>query len=281
MNYNKDIISLIKNALKEDIGLMDITTQLVIHKDETVKAVILAKESFVVCGIDLAKLTFKIQDKKIKFNSLVKDWQFIKSGQILAKLSGSAQSILTSERVALNFLSLLSGIASKTKNYIDAIKPYKTKILDTRKTIPGLRKLEKYGVRIGGGYNHRMKLDSMILVKDNHLKIIGGIKNLGKIKSKKKIEIEVKTVNEFKEALKLNPDIIMLDNMTISDIKKAVALRNNRPKNDKRRTAILEASGGINLKNIKKFAATGVDTISIGNLTHSVKSVDISLEIVD
>ncbi|MEW6171258.1 MAG: carboxylating nicotinate-nucleotide diphosphorylase [Candidatus Omnitrophota bacterium] len=270
MNYN----NLIKATLKEDLGLgRDITTQLLVDKNEAVKAIILAKENFIVCGINIAKLTFQIQDKKIKFRTLVKDGKVIKSGQILARLFGPAQSILTAERVALNFLSLLSGIASKTKIYTNVIKPYKTKILDTRKTIPGLRELEKYAVRIGGGYNHRMKLDSMILVKDNHLKIIGGIKNLGKIKSKKKIEIEVKTINEFKEALKLNPDIIMLDNMPLATIKKIVKLNKKK--------ILLEASGGINLKNIKKIASCGVDMISIGNLTHSIKSVDVSLEIVD
>jgi nicotinate-nucleotide pyrophosphorylase (carboxylating) len=176
----------------------------------------------------------------------------------------------------LNFLSLLSGIATKTRAYVDKVKPYKAKILDTRKTIPGLRELEKYAVRIGGGFNHRFSLDEMVLIKDNHLKIIGSYNKLkcGLRIEGHKIELEVKNLKEFKGALKLKPDMIMLDNMSIKDVRKAVLI-----KQQARHKTLLEASGGITLKNVRKIAAAGVETISVGALTHSVGSVDISLEI--
>jgi len=281
MNYFRkpEIKDIIKIALREDIGKGDITTTTFIPKDKYVEAIILAKEDCVICGLGTAAEVFKIQDKNIKFKPRVSDGQKIKKGKIIAYISGRAQSILTAERVALNFLSLLSGVATKTKAFVDKVKPYRTKIMDTRKTIPGLRELEKYAVRIGGGYNHRMRLDEMVLVKDNHLKVMGyglwvmGFKRIrDKISSKIKIEFEVKTLKEFKEALKLRPDIIMLDNMKVGDIKKAVLLR-------KAAVSKIEVSGNVNLNNVRKIAKTGVDMISVGALTHSVKATDISLEI--
>lgn len=270
MNY-KQIIPLIRKSLKEDIGKTDITTDLLIPEHKLAKASLLAKQDFIVCGLDICGLVFKLKDKKIRFKPKVSEGYSVKKGMVLAKIEGNARNILTAERVALNFLSLLSGIATKTKKYVDAIKPYKVKIMDTRKTIPGLRELQKYAVRIGGGFNHRMKLDEMILIKDNHLKVIDDrLRSIGSARFK--TEIEVKTIKEFKNALRLKPDIIMLDNMSIKDMKKAVKIRNYRlPK--------LEASGNINLKNIKRVAATGVDMISVGALTHSPEAVDISLEI--
>jgi len=192
---------------------------------------------------------------------------------------------LAAERAALNLLTHLCGVATKTKEFVNQIKPYKAKILDTRKTTPGLRLLEKYAVRIGGGFNHRFCLDEMILIKDNHLKVIGdklwatGIKKAQeKFAGKYKIEIEVNNLRDLKKALKIKPDIIMLDNMSLKEIKKAVKLRNNLFI-DPRLSPNLEVSGRVNIKNIRKFASTGVEMISIGELTHSVKSVDISLEI--
>ncbi len=289
MNYAKtpETKNIILKALREDIGKKDITTAMIIPKDKRVKAALLAKENCTICGIALAGEIFKTQDKGIKFKSVFSDGQKIKNGQIIAYIEGKARSILAAERVALNFLSLLSGIATKTRTYTDKVKPFKVKILDTRKTIPGLRELEKYAVRIGGGFNHRFSLDEMILIKDNHLivscamrpaqcikKIIKNIKK--KLSKNIKLEIEVKNLKEFQEALRENPDIIMLDNMKISDIKKAVALERNT--HDAIRTTLIEASGGITLKNIRKIASCGVDMISIGALTHSVSSVDISLE---
>ena len=184
----------------------------------------------------------------------------------------------------MNFLSLLCGVATKTRAYADKVKPYKARILDTRKTIPALRELQKYAVRIGGGYNHRMRLDEMVLVKDNHLKIIGdrlwviGFKEIkNKISSRIQTEVEVKTLKEFRKALKIKPDIIMLDNMNIKDIKKAVRIKNNLPPATCHLPPKLEVSGGITLNNVRGIAKTGVDMISVGALTHSVQAIDISL----
>lgn len=281
MNYFRttEVKEIIKKALKEDIGKGDITTTTVIPENKYAKAILLAKENCVICGLNIAAEVFRIQDKKIKFMSNVLDGKKIKEGKIIAHISGRAQSILTAERVALNFLSLLSGIATKTRAYVDKVKPYKVKILDTRKTIPGLRELEKYAVRIGGGSNHRMRLDEMVLIKDNHLKVMGyglwvmGLKEIkNKISPKIKIEIEVKNLKEFKEALEAGPDIIMLDNMKVEDIRKAVLLR-------KIAVSKIEVSGNVNLNNVRKIAKTGPDMISVGALTHSVQAVDISLEV--
>jgi len=289
MNYYKrdlEIKDIIRQALAEDIATGDITTRTFIPKNKTVEAVILAKESFVVCGLRVASLVFKTKDKNIRFKALVDEGERVKKGKVLARISGKADSILTCERVALNFLSLLSGMASKTRKFVEKIKPYKVKILDTRKTIPGLRLLSKYAVRIGGGFNHRLTLNEMVMLKDTHLKILhleNKMQNfepvIKKIRRKKEIEIEVRNLREFKLALKLNPDIIMLDNMKMKDIRKAVQIRNALATNPLHHSPKLEASGGINLKNVKQVAATGIEMISIGTLTHSVDSVDISLEI--
>jgi nicotinate-nucleotide pyrophosphorylase (carboxylating) len=331
MSLLKDTL---KDALREDIGKRDITSELIIPKEKTVNAVIITREACVVCGLDITRTVFKTQDKKIKFSPLVRDGQYLKKGGILARIEGKASSILTAERVALNFLTLLSGIATKTREFVKAVRPYQVKILDTRKTIPGLRKLQKYAVRIGGGYNHRMSLSDMVLIKDNHIKVTLRLRSgqarspfdsaqgrqghpstplrAGKVRSiasiveearrkmgkKIKVEIEVKNLREFKEVLKAAPDIIMLDNMRVSDIKKAVKIRRlmtkHYPLNASRisgipldfvnfcagkRYTLLEASGGITLKNINRVASTGIDMISVGRLTHSVKSIDMSLEI--
>ena len=284
MNYfSRSINNIIEQALREDIGKSDITTKSIIPEDKYVKAILKTLEDCVICGLNIAREVFRFQNKNIKFKPRVSDGQKIKKGKIVAYISGKAQGILTAERVALNFLSLLSGVATKTRVYVDKVKPYKVRILDTRKTIPGLRELEKYAIRTGGGYNHRMRLDEMVLVKDNHLKIKTSkfkIKDLRKRISKNiKIEIEVKNLREFKEALEARPDIIMLDNMKIIDIEKAVRIRNTLSSKTRAPSPKLEASGGISLKNVKKIASCGVEMISIGALTHSFASVDISLEI--
>ncbi len=281
-NNNKNLTFLVRSALKEDIGRLDITTQLTIPKDKIIKAVLLAKQDCVVCGLDIAGLVFKAKDNKVQFKPAVKDGDSVKQGKILASLKGRAQAILTAERVALNYLCLLSGIATQTKSFVNAIRPYQTKIMDTRKTIPGLRALEKYAVRTGGGHNHRMRLDELVLIKDNHLKVMdyGCLPVIRrKIPSKIKIEIEAKTLEEFKAALELEPDIIMLDNMSVTDMKKAVAIRNRLSPNPAHPAPKLEASGRIGLTNVKQVAATGVEMISVGALTHSVNSADISLEV--
>ncbi len=286
-----ELRGVVRQALAEDIGTGDITTRNFIAPHKTVEAVILAKEDFVVCGLFVAACVFKTRDKNVRFKAMVAEGRQVKAGEILARIYGRAESILTYERVALNFLSFLSGITTKTRKFIEAVKPYKAKILDTRKTIPGLRLLEKYAVRIGGGFNHRFSLDEMIILKDNHLRILNSrdkIQNFDqmmkklrkKMPQKMKIEIEVKNLREFRSAMKLNPDAIMLDNMKVKEIKRAVQLRSSLIPNPTNPFPKLEASGGISLKNVRQVAATGVDMISVGALTHSVSSVDISLEII-
>lgn len=271
------IREVICNALKEDIGSGDITTETLIPENKSIQAYLLAKEECVVCGLGVAAMVFKLQDKRTKFKPLVQDGALVGKGRKIAYIYGKAKSILTAERVALNFLSCLCGVSTKTRIFVNAVKPYKARILDTRKTTPGLRAWEKYAVRIGGGFNHRFSLDEMIMVKDNHKNILGGLDKLGVFYGRYKVEIEVNNLKEFKQALRLKPDIIMLDNMRVSDIKKAVAI--NRTPHTANRKPLLEASGGIALKNVRQIASTGIDMISIGELTHSINSVDISLEI--
>jgi nicotinate-nucleotide pyrophosphorylase (carboxylating) len=279
---NKETVDqIIRHALIEDIGKGDITTQLTIPEQKEIKAHLLAKEDCVVCGINIVERTFELVDKTIEFKAFAREGQKITKGKILAVISGKARSILNGERVALNIISLLSGISTKTREYVDEVGPHSVKITDTRKTMPGLRELQKYAVRVGGGYNHRISLDEMILIKDNHIKITEGYTKLPKIPKGFKIEIEVQNFDEFKHALQFKPDIIMLDNMDPGDISKAVALRNTTDftKSHHPKTK-LEASGGITMKNIKEVASTGVDIISLGDLTHSVDSIDICLDVV-
>lgn len=273
------IKSIVKQALVEDIGKGDITTQLTIPKDKVIKGKVLAKEDCVVCGLEVMEAAFKTVDKDIKFSAQVKDGKKIKKGKAIALVEGKAQSILSAERVGLNLLSLLSSVATKTKEYVDKIEPSKVKISDTRKTLPGLRDLQKYAVRVGGGHNHRMSLDEMVLIKDNHIKVTEGYSKLPRVPKGFKIEVEVQNLDEFEHALKFKPNFIMLDNMNIPDMKKAVQILNNTPFNSHHRRTKLEASGGVNLDNIKEIALTGVDIISIGDITHSVKSIDICLDV--
>ena len=270
---------IVRHALIEDIGRGDITTQLTIPKDKKIDADVLVKENCVVCGLAVAEKVFKAIDPTVKFKPLVKEGSEIKPGKIIAQVAGQAASILSSERVALNLLSMLSGIATKTREYVEQIEPYKTKITDTRKTLPGLRELQKYAVRVGGGHNHRMGLDEMILMKDNHIKITEGYEKLPSVPKGFKIEIEVQNLDEFKHALHFKPDVIMLDNMSLEDIKETVKIRDNTEFKSHHPPTMLEASGGVDFDSVKKIAATGVDIISIGALTHSVKAVDMSLEV--
>ncbi len=274
---NKELESLITEALKEDIPQRDITSESIIPEDHISKAHILAKEEGVLAGLDVALMVFQCIDPSLRFQKKFKDGDEFKKGDILAALEGKTISILKGERVALNFLQRLSGIATLTRKFVEAVKGTSTKILDTRKTTPGLRKLEKYAVRMGGGMNHRISLSDMVLIKDNHLAVIGSIKEAierarEKVDKEIKIEVEVKNIEELKEAIEAGADIVMLDNMNISEIKKAVKIAKGK--------VPLEVSGKVNLDNVKKIARTGVDFISIGMLTHSYKSIDISLEIV-
>lgn len=270
---------IVRHALIEDIGRGDITTQLTIPKDKKIEANIIAKESCVVCGIQVAEKVFKVIDSTVKLKLLAKEGQVIKAGKAIARISGQAASILSAERVVLNLLSMLSGIATTTREYVEHIEPYAAKITDTRKTLPGLRELQKYAVRVGGGHNHRMGLDEMILIKDNHIKVTEGYEKLPSVPKGFKIEIEVQTLDEFRHALHFKPDVIMLDNMSLEDIKEAVKIRDNTEFKSHHPPTKLEASGEVDYSTVKKIAATGVDIISIGALTHSVKAIDMSLEV--
>lgn len=268
---------LIREALEEDIGSGDVTTLAVLTGDETGTAEASAKEDIIVAGIDIFREVFLLTDKEIQFLPERKDGQSVNKSGVIAHISGKLASILSAERVALNIFQRMCGIATLTKKYVDRISGTKAKILDTRKTMPGLREFDKYAVKIGGGYNHRMGLYGGVLIKDNHISAAGGISNavdraLNNIPPALKVEVEVKNVKEVEEALSAGVDIIMLDNMTPDDMKQAVSLINGK--------ALIEASGGVTLSNVRDYAETGVDFISIGAITHSAPAADISLNIV-
>jgi len=273
------IKEIIRCALDEDIQTGDVTTQAVIPDSVFGKGKFLVKADGVIAGLSVAKNVFEMNDDKIDFNVLIPDGEKVKSGDIVAEVEGKASSILTAERTALNFLQRMSGIATLTNNFVEKIKHTKAKILDTRKTVPQLRLLDKEAVRLGGGKNHRIGLFDMFLIKDNHIEIAGSITNAvnacrnfqKKKNSILKIEVETKNLDEVKEAFACNVDIIMLDNFKTEMIKKAVTLINGK--------CLVEVSGNINLNNVKEVAETGVDFISVGALTHSVKALDISLEV--
>jgi len=281
------IFPIIISALKEDIGSGDITSSVVFEKDVSVLAHIAAKEECVVAGMDVVKWVFDAVDEKLAFTALCKDGDRIKKGKRVISVKGSAKNILSAERVILNFIGHLSGVATLTSEFVRLVKGTAAKIYDTRKTIPGMRELEKYAVIVGGGHNYRIGLWDGVLIKDTHLnglaqgsrtKAVTDAIALFKNRGYKNIEVETENLAEFKEALEAGADIIMLDNMKIEDIKKAVKLKNADIKKYGTKI-ILEASGGIDSDNIKKVAKTGVDRISIGRLTHSAPSIDFSLEI--
>jgi nicotinate-nucleotide pyrophosphorylase (carboxylating) len=267
---------LIQSALEEDIGTGDITTATALTGAEVGMAKAFAKSNIVVAGIDVFREVFLFLDKSIQFSGHCEDGRAVKKGGILAEISGNLGSILTAERVALNFFQRMCGIATLTRQYVDEIKGTQAKILDTRKTVPGLRCIDKYAVKIGGGTNHRYGLYDGVLIKDNHIAAAGGISKAiarvrGHIPHTLKVEVEVKNLQEVEEALISGADVIMLDNMTNEDMKKAVAIVNGK--------VPLEASGNVTLANVRKIAETGVDFISVGALTHSVPASDISLKI--
>jgi nicotinate-nucleotide pyrophosphorylase (carboxylating) len=271
------IRKIIESALAEDIGAGDITTQTTVNPKKKGRAVAVAKDDFVVAGIDVFEAAFRILDQHIHVRKGIVDGCRVQKGTVIAEVEGSLSAILQAERVALNFFQRMCGIATQTAKYVEAVRGKKTTILDTRKTVPGLRILDKMAVRLGGGANHRFGLYDGVLIKDNHIEAAGGIKaaveaQRKQVKSRRmKIEVETKNLKEVKEALQCGVDIIMLDNMTNSAMKKAVALIAGR--------ALTEASGNVNLKRIQGIAATGVDFISIGELTHSVRAADISLQV--
>ena len=276
MNKEK-LNSLIEMALVEDMPSGDVTSESVIPPDSKSKAVILAKEDGILAGIDIAKKVFKRIDISIKFTKLKRDGEKISAGKGLARVEGNSISLLKAERTALNFLQRLSGIATMTRKFVDELSGTQTQILDTRKTTPGLRDLEKYAVRMGGGKNHRMSLSDMILIKDNHLQLVGSISEAvkrarEKVGSGLKIEVETASLHELKEAVESGADLIMLDNMSVEEMKEAVKfIRGKIP---------LEVSGNVDLDRIKELASLGVDYISVGGLTHSYHSLDISMEFI-
>ncbi|WKV08102.1 carboxylating nicotinate-nucleotide diphosphorylase [Thermoanaerobacterium sp. CMT5567-10] len=264
---------LIDSYLLEDLTWGDITTDMLVPKGTKSKGYVYAKNDGIIAGIDVFLMVFNTIDSDIEYKKYFKDGEAIKKGDLILETYGDLNSCLKAERVALNLIQRMSGIATYVKKLSDMIKGTNARLTDTRKTMPGLRYFDKYAVSVGGGVNHRYNLSDGILIKDNHIKAVGGIKNAltkikGEVSHTKKVEIEVETIHELKEALKYGADIIMLDNMTIDMMKEAVEITNGR--------AILEASGNINESNILDVAKTGVDIISIGAITHSVKALDIS-----
>jgi nicotinate-nucleotide pyrophosphorylase (carboxylating) len=281
MPSNKlQIEEIIDRALAEDLGRGDVTTEALISADRRGTGFIVAKKEGILASINVAKQVFHRVDPELKVEVLLEDGAQIKPGSKLANVSGSIASILAAERVALNFLQRLSGIASETNRYVEAVNGLPVRIMDTRKTTPGLRSLEKHAVKVGGGENHRMSLGDGILIKDNHLAVLRsqGL-NTKQIVARARqnspqrlpVEVEVGTVSEASEAAEAGADIVMLDNMSLEDMREAVKLIHGR--------ALVEASGGITLDNVRAVAETGVDFISIGALTHSARALDISLEL--
>lgn len=267
---------IVERALMEDVGTGDVTTLSTVPADATTEGYIYAKENGVLAGIFVARRIFQILDSGIKFENRKDDGDQIANSDILAVVSGSARAILTGERVALNLLQRMSGIATRTDRFSELLKDYKTKVVDTRKTLPGLRMLEKYAVRVGGGKNHRFGLYDGVLIKDNHIKVAGGVKNAvalarGEAPHTMKIEVEVENLAGVSEALEAGADIIMLDNMDPAAVEEAVKIINRR--------ALVEVSGGICEDKVVEYAKAGVDLISVGALTHSVKALDISLDV--
>jgi nicotinate-nucleotide pyrophosphorylase (carboxylating) len=261
-------------ALAEDIGAGDVTTEATVAPDAVGTAELLVKQSGVVCGLRAAEATFLALDPEIRFQALARDGDVVEPPAVVARVSGPLRAILTGERVALNFVGRLSGIATLTHRYVAAIEGTGAAVLDTRKTTPGLRALEKHAVACGGGRNHRFGLSDAVLVKDNHLRAAGSIAaavELVKAVSDLPVEVECETLDEVDEAREADVDAILLDNMTLDELREAVRVTAGR--------ARLEASGGVNLETIRAIAETGVDEISVGALTHSAHSLDVSLEL--
>ncbi len=271
------INKIIEQALLEDIGTGDITSESIVPSNLKAKGVIKTSEKGVVAGLNITSLVFKKLDSEIIFQEKIKDGTKVARGKVLAEITGSARTILKGERVALNFLQRMSGIATITSKFCQEVEDFPVRIVDTRKTTPGLRILEKYAVSMGGGHNHRFGLYDAVLIKDNHITVAGGIRPAvdsvrKQISHTVKIEIEVENLSQLQDALRVKADIIMLDNMDLDTMEEAVKIAKGR--------ALIEASGGITLEKVRKIAQTGVDLISIGSLTHSVKSLDISMEII-
>ncbi|MGE5373133.1 MAG: carboxylating nicotinate-nucleotide diphosphorylase [Solirubrobacterales bacterium] len=271
-----ELNEIVSRALKEDIGYRDITTESLVPPEHQSIGVIYFKQDAVLAGLPVAERTFQLLDPTVVFESLREDGEPIREGDEVARVSGPTRSLLMGERVSLNFLQRMSGIATKTFDLVDRIRHFPVSVVDTRKTTPGLRSLEKYAVRIGGGKNHRFGLYDGVIIKDNHIRAAGGISEA--VQSVRKyvphlvrIEVEVENLDQLREALEVGADVIMLDNMEPDMMREAVKIGNGR--------ALFEASGGITLDTLVEVAKTGVDLISIGALTHSAPAVDISFDI--
>jgi nicotinate-nucleotide pyrophosphorylase (carboxylating) len=269
------ILASIKQALEEDIGSGDVTTDPIVSPDARASGEIIAKQSGVVAGLAIAEAVFRLLNREVRFNARVTEGSQVERGTVLAELSGSARALLTAERTALNFLGRMSGIATLTRQFVDKIAGTRGKILDTRKTAPGLRVIDKLAVQYGGGYNHRHGLYDMILIKDNHIDFAGSMAEaVGLARasgSELETEVEARTVEDVETAIQLGVRRILLDNMTTETMKQAVTITAGRAK--------LEASGNVTLETVRQVAETGVDFISVGELTHSAKVFDVSLRL--
>ena len=270
------IDDLIKKALLEDINYVDVTTDYLVDDNATTTAKFVAKDDGVLAGIKIAMRVFELLDDKINYEIFINDGQKVKKGDIIAKMTGKTRALLKGERTALNLVQHMSGIATQTNKSVELIKGTNASIAETRKTLPGLRPIQKYSVVAGGGRNHRYNLSDCAMLKDNHIDAYGSLTNAVKALREKighttKIEVEVRDFKELDEAINIGADIIMLDNMSCEMMKEAVEITNGR--------AVLEASGNVTLDNIREVALTGVDIISLGALTHSVKCFDISMKI--
>ncbi|MBI3951832.1 MAG: carboxylating nicotinate-nucleotide diphosphorylase [Acidobacteria bacterium] len=274
-----ELFKLVTEFLAEDLGRGDITTQAVLPSAITARGRFLAKQDLVLAGLELADAVFAVLEAPVEIEAFATDGEWVKEGDIFARVKGPADVLLMGERTALNILQRLSGIATLTRAYVDAVAGTNAKIVDTRKTTPGLRMLEKYAVLMGGGHNHRYGLDDGVLIKDNHLALAGSVKEVverarQRVGHLHKIEVEVHTLDQLREALTVRADVILLDNMPPEMVGEAVRItRETSP------DVPLEASGSITLENVRQYAEAGVDYISVGALTHSAPAVDISLKI--
>lgn len=271
----KDIDPIIEAGLREDGTDADVTTSSLFDKNEGGKAIIRAKEGGVVAGLPVAERVFQKLDAGVRFVAKAKDGDRITAGQVIAEIEGPKRALLSGERLAVNLLQRMSGIATLAAEYVKEVEGLPVKILDTRKTVPGLRVLDKYAVSAGGATNHRMSLSDLIMIKDNHIKFAGGItkavQTIRKKDKKTRLEVETTSLDEVREALAAGADIIMLDNMSIPAMSEAVRVAKGK--------AQIEASGNVRLDNVREIAETGVDFISVGALTHSVRALDLSMKV--
>jgi nicotinate-nucleotide pyrophosphorylase (carboxylating) len=276
-DFKQKCLEEVQRALDEDLQSSgDITSRALIPPDSRGRARIVLREDGVVAGLPLASMVFRLLDNKVNFQLLVGDGDFLPAGSEIAVVEGPVLAILEGERTALNFLQRLSGIATLTNEYVSRAAPHEVEILDTRKTTPGLRPLEKYAVRAGGGKNHRLGLYDAVLIKDNHIAAVGGVGKAVErarevVGDEQQVEVEVESLGGLEEAISAGADIVMLDNMSVEETRQAVEIAGGRVK--------LETSGGITLENLEAYAATGVDYISVGALTHSAPALDIALEL--